>query len=66
MSTAGFSRSIAISVGIDQYANGIPKLQTAANDARGLARLLKAKHGYHIMELLDETATRARLQHLLQ
>lgn len=32
-----FTRSLAVIIGIDAYANGIPRLTTAVNDAARLA-----------------------------
>lgn len=66
MSPAAFSRSIAIAIGINQYGNGVPPLKTAANDARALTQLLKSAHGYHVLLMVDEVATRRRLHHLLR
>lgn len=43
---ADFTHSRAIIIGIDAYANGIPRLTTAVNDAARLAELLRAEHGY--------------------
>ncbi len=60
-----FARSIAIVIGIDQYANGIPALRTAANDARRLGSLLSSEHGYEVISLLDGDATKERLTTLL-
>ena len=52
-------------IGIDDYANGIPRLTTAANDARRLAQLLQADYGYEVC-LLVEGVTKARLSALFQ
>ena len=34
---AGFNRSVACVIGIDNYYGGVPPLRTAANDARSIA-----------------------------
>ncbi len=51
-----FTHSLAIVIGIDAYANGIPRLTTAVNDAARLADLLADAHGYETV-LLTERAT---------
>ncbi len=61
-----FHRSLAVVIGINDYARGIPPLRTAVNDARRLGALLAAQHGYEVIELLDGAATRARLVSLLK
>jgi uncharacterized caspase-like protein len=63
-STPEFTRSIAVVIGINQYQHGIATLQTAVNDAREFARLLKSEHGYQVTLLLDEDASLATLNHL--
>jgi len=60
-----FARSIAVVIGIDHYANGIPELRTAVNDARRLGQLLGADHGYDVIAILDADATQERLARLL-
>jgi hypothetical protein len=64
--TSPFHRSIAVVIGIDQYAHGIPPLRTAVNDARRVGELLAAHHGYEVVALLDGDASRARLVALLK
>jgi len=61
-----FSRSLAIAIGIDQYAHGIPPLGTAVNDARRVADVLVSQHGYETIALFDADATRARIVTLLK
>ena len=61
-----FRRSIAVVIGIDGYAHGVPPLRTAVNDARRLAELLGTHHGYEVVTLLDAEATRARIVALLK
>jgi energy-coupling factor transporter ATP-binding protein EcfA2 len=60
-----FRRSIAVVIGINAYAHGIPRLQTAVNDARRLAYILATQHGYENITLLDGEATHQRLETLL-
>ena len=57
---AEFRRSLAVVIGINDYANGIPRLVTAANDARRVATILRDDFGYDV-HLIAEGATRARL-----
>ncbi len=59
-------RSLAVVIGINAYSNGIRKLETAVNDAEKLAKLLKEKYQYEVLLLLDENATKARLNDLLE
>ena len=62
-----FDRNLAVMIGIDAYEQGIPPLTTAVNDARKLARLLQADHHYHqVWTFLDNSATRSKLEELLQ
>jgi len=60
-----FHHSLAIVIGINAYAGGIPPLRSAANDARRLARILTDDHGYDVRLLLDEQATFASIIRLL-
>lgn len=60
-----FAQSIAVVIGIDRYADGIPALRSAVNDARRLGATLAAEHGYTVVALLDEDATRERIAQLL-
>ncbi|OLT59437.1 caspase family protein [Moorena bouillonii] len=52
-----FSRNLAFIIGIDNYTNGISALNTAVNDAKQLAEVLRTKHDYEVWEYLDEVAT---------
>src|SRR5262245_2247289 len=65
MTTYPFQRSLAIIIGINAYAGGIPPLRSAANDAGRLARILADDHGYDVRLLVDVEATRAALTRLL-
>ena len=40
MTTALFTTSLAVVIGIDEYGHGIPALRTATNDARRMAQTL--------------------------
>ena len=60
-----FARSLAVVIGINDYARGIPPLRTAVNDAQRLGSVLATQHGYEVIEILDSNATRARLVTLL-
>ncbi|HUS17187.1 MAG TPA: caspase family protein, partial [Chloroflexia bacterium] len=61
----GFAHSWAYIIGINQYANGLPLLRTAAGDAARLAATLEHDHGYSVVLLIDAAATSAALQTLL-
>ena len=60
-----FTHSLAVVIGINAYANGIPRLTTAVNDATRLAELLRDAHGYETILLTEpetnQPVTRARL-----
>ncbi|MBA3923077.1 MAG: caspase family protein, partial [Nostocaceae cyanobacterium] len=62
---ADFKRNLAFVIGINNYTNGIPHLQTAVNDAKKLVEILREKHGYQVWVCLDETATLKTLNNLL-
>ncbi|WP_424098043.1 caspase family protein [Moorena producens] len=52
-----FSRNLALIIGINNYTNGISPLNTAVNDAKQLAEILRTKHDYEVWVCLDEVAT---------
>jgi len=52
-----FDRSVAIVIGINDYQNGIPPLETARYDAECLADVLQSNYGYEVERLLDQEAT---------
>ena len=56
-----FEHSYALIIGINEYGAGIRSLSTAANDARRLADILSAKHGYEV-SLLTQAITSSRLE----
>jgi WD40 repeat protein len=58
-------RSLALLIGIDQYTNAIPQLETAVTDASAIARLLRDLHGYDVVSCCDGHATLAELRGLL-
>lgn len=62
---AEFSRSIALVIGINDYQDGIPALETARHDAKRLAELLQEQHGYEVILLLDEDASQESISKLL-
>lgn len=60
-----FRRGIAVVIGIDEYANGIPRLSTAVSDARRIGAILRRFHGY-VVKLLTRAVTRERLIRLIE
>lgn len=59
-----YEKSMAVVVGIDKYhpRSGLKPLQYAVNDARAVARVLKEKHEFDVVELLlEEKATRRNI-----
>lgn len=52
-----FASSVAVTIGIDDYSSGIPKLRTAVADARSIGSVLSEHHGYRTHVLVDEAAT---------
>jgi len=60
-----FSRNLAFVIGINNYTNGISRLQNAENDAKTLVELLKTKHDYQVQEYLNEDATLNKLNQFL-
>jgi uncharacterized caspase-like protein len=62
---ADIKRSLAVVIGIDQYSNGIPALQTAVNDAEEIASTLKSKYEYQVVLMLDGDANSDKFNSLL-
>ena len=61
-----FKRSLAVVIGINQYQNKIPKLQTARRDAEVLAQILAKEHQYdEVILITDETECKPTLKNLL-
>jgi len=50
-----FTHNLAIAIGINQYQNGIAKLNTAKPDAETLAELLEDEYQYQVELITDET-----------
>lgn len=50
---SGFERNLAFIIGIDNYQNGISKLNTAVNDAKKLVEVLREKHQYQAWVCLN-------------
>ncbi|MGE3365736.1 MAG: caspase family protein [Rhizobiaceae bacterium] len=63
---SGFRGSLAVVIGVDNYGNGVPKLQTPVADAEKLAELLRTRHGFVAEVLIDTDATLAGLRDLLE
>ncbi|MDJ0595674.1 MAG: caspase family protein [Pleurocapsa sp. MO_226.B13] len=72
-----FNRNFAIIIGINNYQNGIRKLETAVPDARKLAEIIKKQHHYlkdkyqkqnkyEVQLLLDEQANLDELKQLIE
>lgn len=61
-----FKRSLAVAIGINQYINNIPPLQTAVNDAKQVAQLLAEKYQYQILSCLDNSATLSHFSEILE
>jgi Caspase domain len=62
---AEIKRSLAVVIGIDQYSNGIPALQTPVNDAKEIAATLKSKYEYQVVLMLDGDANNDKFNSLL-
>ncbi|MEH1861798.1 MAG: caspase family protein [Nostoc sp.] len=61
-----FKRSLAVVIGINEYYNKIPKLQTARRDAEVLAQILSEEHQYdEVILITDETECKPTLKNLL-
>ncbi|MUG91485.1 peptidase C14 [Scytonema sp. UIC 10036] len=60
-----FQRNLAVIVGINNYSNGIPMLETAVPDATEIARILKQDYKYEVRLLLDKDASLEELIQLL-
>ncbi|MEG4623666.1 caspase family protein [Microcoleus sp. w1-18aA5] len=60
-----FHRNIAIIIGINDYSNGVPRLETAVPDAEEFARLMQERYQYEVHLLLNEDATLNKLKQLI-
>ncbi len=63
---AEIKRSLAVVIGIDQYSNGIPALQTPVNDAKEIAATLESKYEYQVVLMLDGDANNDKFNSLLR
>ena len=61
-----FHRNFAVIIGIDNYSNGIPELETPVADAEELAKILQENYQYEVLKLPNEKATLKELNTLLQ
>ncbi|MBD2773573.1 eIF2A-related protein [Iningainema tapete] len=61
-----FQHNLAVIIGINNYSNGIPELETPVNDAEELAKVLKDNYQYELQILLNEKATLEELKSLLE
>ncbi|GAA6621244.1 caspase family protein [Scytonema sp. NUACC26] len=64
MSKHEFQRNFAVIIGINDYSNGIPPLETAVPDARKLAEILE-DYKYSVRLLLNQEASLEGLNQLL-
>ncbi len=62
---AEIKRSLAVVIGIDQYRNDIPALQTPVNDAKEIAATLESKYEYQVVLMLDGDANSDKFNSLL-
>jgi len=62
---AEIKRSLAVVIGIDQYSNGIPALQTPVNDAKEIAATLESKYEYQVVLMLNGDANNDKFNSLL-
>jgi hypothetical protein len=60
-----FQHSYALVVGINNYTNGIPPLQTAQPDAEKLAAILQDDHHYQVTLITDDTDIKPTRENLL-
>ena len=77
MSKNNFNRSFAIILGINNYENGIPELETAVPDALKLAQIIQEQHThlnpqyraqnkYEVQRLLNQSVTLTNLKQLIE
>ena len=67
-----FNRSLAVVIGINDYQNGIDKLQTAVPDAMAIAKILQNTYKYKLIHpefdsgaVVNQYATKDKLETLL-
>jgi WD40 repeat protein len=63
-SLPGFERSLAVVIGINSYAHGIPPLVNAVRDAQALGNILQ-RQGFEVLRILDSEATLSTLSEVL-
>lgn len=64
--TKWFEKGHVVAIGINKYKSPIESLNTAVNDAREIAHILKQEHGFEESSLLlDEEATLDKIKKLL-
>jgi WD40 repeat protein len=61
-----FTQHIAVVIGINDYGDGVPPLDTPIHDAEKLSKILKEKHGYEVISLLNKNANLTALLDLLE
>ncbi len=63
-----FTRNLAITIGINDYQNGISSLTNAKADALKLADILETEHDYQVIRITDEdeAATKEKLLKFLK
>ncbi|WP_375514185.1 caspase domain-containing protein [uncultured Nostoc sp.] len=66
MSKYEFQRNFTVVIGINNYLNGIPELETPVADAQKLAKILQENYQYEVQILLNEKATLEKLNSLLE
>lgn len=59
------AKQYALAIGINNYQN-LSKLETAVNDAKDVARVLREEFGFEVKLLLDAEATREKIMDALQ
>ncbi|MFN6497222.1 MAG: caspase family protein [Nostoc sp. DedQUE01] len=59
-----FTHNLAIAIGINQYQNGIAKLNTAKPDAQTLADILRDNYQYQVELITDDTERKPTLKEL--
>ncbi len=65
MGVEGFERSHAVLIGIDDYADPVPKLKTPVRDIEEVARVLETAHGFSTKLLRNSEATAPLLFNVL-
>lgn len=59
---AEFDRNLAVVIGINDYGEGIGKLNTAVKDAEDVADLLEEDYGYEVIRFINEKAKGEQLR----